>query len=1120
MGVVHQAVGCLEQAEKHWLYALELKPFYWDAIDQLTALFNSQGRQSSTAELISRIMNTSPPYTKIQNTPRDWTKYLSLYHSLGDIYCSQSHYYEAALTFSVLAAMALTLHPVNTSSLGLSAAVDKNHSESSETSFLPNLIAQISNAIRMSDADIGNHEEPDSLLFAITPRHALLCKYHLLPPHGKFPVRSNSHEWLKYQNDYNQNFSQKQKLPSGSPLDIVVSNALLNLAKIFQDGVSSGIPTRILYINGVVPTSNDILSLYMLSLSLNPSPSTANNIGILLASMTSQPSNASSALNQKAVATTLPPTPPNKPRELAIQYYNFGLALDNTNPHIYTNYGSLLREQGKLKDAILMYQKAVECDPNFNIALTNLASALRDQGQIDQTIHYYRRAVQCSPDFIEAVSGLANAQASVCDWKGRGGFGWEQVSVDATGMLKPGHVEGWVSKVVRIADQQISDARQWGIGVIENELKRRNTQPNLASDIECAFGGFVDEAQRTYWENIWSSWKGHKDEGANIVQAIEFAMRMCQRRWYLDCVNGTEKEKSHYVRPKIPSGLPIPLATTILPFHAFTLPFTASQVSQISQRSAIRISMSSLLQNWLPAHVFPPPPPPAAIPGDPVGKLVVGYISSDFLDHPLSHLMQSVFGFHDPRKFHAICYATTVSDGSEYRQKIERDSHGFKDVSGWTSERIVSEIQADGVHILVNLNGFTRGARNDIFAVRPCPIQVSLIGFAGSLGGGWCDYLLGDKHSIGERSNVDWVYRENIMYMPRSFFVCDHRQSAPDSRAQRELRAALRPGKYKSFEELEAAIVESESVQSSQSELTGDPAISYKPQIQPQPLLDDILCIPGDLTWDIEKRLRKEVRRALFPNLPATAFLMANLNQLYKIDPTTFRVWLNILERLPHAYLWLLQFPKSGEDHLRTTALQWTNNNTELVSRILFTPVADKNRHILRARACDVFLDTPECNAHTTAADVAWTGTPIVTYKRHAHKMCSRIAASIITAALPVAAASDAGDTNADAGAGNVNANTKPGIHHADPENESCKGMAQELVPSTLQGYEDQVVHFGGSVAGRARLDQIRKVLFESRESGDFFDTKKWVHHVEEGFRRAWLDWIEGANRDIHIRGG
>jgi hypothetical protein len=76
----------------------------------------------------------------------------------------------------------------------------------------------------------------------------------------------------------------------------------------------------------------------------------------------------------------------------------------------------------------------------------------------------------------------------------------------------------------------------------------------------------------------------------------------------------------------------------------------------------------------------------------------------------------------------------------------------------------------------------------------------------------------------------------------------------------------------------------------------------------------------------------------------------------------------------------------------------------EVASRVKFTDVAQKHQHIARARVCDLFLDTPECNAHTTAADVLWSGTPLLTLPRYKYKMCSRMAASILKGALPKSA--------------------------------------------------------------------------------------------------------------------
>lgn len=203
--------------------------------------------------------------------------------------------------------------------------------------------------------------------------------------------------------------------------------------------------------------------------------------------------------------------------------------------------------------------------------------------------------------------------------------------------------------------------------------------------------------------------------------------------------------------------------------------------------------------------------------------------------------MQSVFGMHNPSRAKAFCYATTPSDNSVHRQQIEREAPVFRDVNGWTADRLVQQIVQDGIHILVNLNGYTRGARNEVFAARPAPIQMSFMGFAGTLGAEWCDYILADETAIPHetlrpwRSNLeledllgdrqsqeeeDWVYSENIIFCRDTFFCCDHAQSEP-----RENR----------------------------------------------------------LSWDEEQRRRWAMRKELFPSLSDDAIILGNFNQLYKV---------------------------------------------------------------------------------------------------------------------------------------------------------------------------------------------------------------------------------------------
>jgi len=157
----------------------------------------------------------------------------------------------------------------------------------------------------------------------------------------------------------------------------------------------------------------------------------------------------------------------------------------------------------------------------------------------------------------------------------------------------------------------------------------------------------------------------------------------------------------------------------------------------------------------------------------------------------------------------------------------------------------------------------------------------------------------------------------------------------------------------------------------------------------------------------------------------------------------------------------------------------------------MFTDVAQKHQHISRARVCDLFLDTPECNAHTTAADVLWSGTPLLTLPRYKYKMCSRMAASILKGALP--------KTPAGAQA------AKELIASNDDEYEA---MAVRLARNcTYNGYRAQ-----------GRLSELRRMLYESRWSSPLFDTRRWVRDLEDAYEIAWKRWEKGEGGDIWLK--
>lgn len=406
------------------------------------------------------------------------------------------------------------------------------------------------------------------------------------------------------------------------------SNSLLSLAKIFQDALSSGqaAPDILRRPSGV----EDILALYYLSLSLQESPSTANNVGILLAGVQQVTSHPPDASLEMFPQPNIPGIVPGSGLSLALAYYHYGLRLDPKHVHLHTNLGSLLKDIGQLDLAIQMYEQAVSCDGTFDIALTNLANAVKDRGRINDAIAYYKRAVSSNPDFAEAVCGLSTALNSVCDWRGRGGVmlqsgKYDRWHVDDKGLLidahSAGHESGLTDRVVRIIGRQLNEASHWGCGLLNDSIIAKIAKQLRDLDLTGSFP--PEQALREWSKKPW--------EGSRIVRLVERATRATQWKWYRDRYISGAETASRYTRLRLPTSLTVPSAPTVLPFHTFTCPLSAKDIRAISQRNGIRISCSTLRLPWLPSTVYPPPPPPSPY-------LNVGYVSSDFNNHPLAHL--------------------------------------------------------------------------------------------------------------------------------------------------------------------------------------------------------------------------------------------------------------------------------------------------------------------------------------------------------------------------------------------------------------------------------------------------------------------------------------------------
>jgi predicted O-linked N-acetylglucosamine transferase (SPINDLY family) len=159
-----------------------------------------------------------------------------------------------------------------------------------------------------------------------------------------------------------------------------------------------------------------------------------------------------------------------------------------------------------------------------------------------------------------------------------------------------------------------------------------------------------------------------------------------------------------------------------------------------------------------------------SVAGD-AARLRIGYLSRDFRDHAVGHVLANVFALHDRARFEIHAFSYGPDDGSIYRQAIAAGVDRFVDAHAMTDSELAATIVAAGIHILVDLAGHTTGHRMPVLARRPAPVQAHYLGFPATTGATYIDYFITD--GIATPPALAAGFTEKLAYLPQCFMVSD-----------------------------------------------------------------------------------------------------------------------------------------------------------------------------------------------------------------------------------------------------------------------------------------------------------------------------------------------------------
>jgi len=152
-------------------------------------------------------------------------------------------------------------------------------------------------------------------------------------------------------------------------------------------------------------------------------------------------------------------------------------------------------------------------------------------------------------------------------------------------------------------------------------------------------------------------------------------------------------------------------------------------------------------------------------------RLRIGYFSTDFKEHPVAYLIAKVLEQHNRNSFEVFGYSLYGSKKSSMRQRLTNSFDYFFDAKDISDKDVALKAREDGIDIAIDLNGYTQNARPVIFAYRAAPIQINYLGYPGTLGADFMDYIVADKYLIPP--NTEKYFNEKKLYLPNTYMPTD-----------------------------------------------------------------------------------------------------------------------------------------------------------------------------------------------------------------------------------------------------------------------------------------------------------------------------------------------------------
>lgn len=433
------------------------------------------------------------------------------------------------------------------------------------------------------------------------------------------------------------------------------------------------------------------------------------------------------------------------------------LALDPADDEAHLAYVSVLRAAGKARAALAAAQKAAMRFPGDARFQYATALSLEDLGESEQALAQYDSALAVDPELEDVLHnrGLLLARLGrmvEAEADHRRAIAAHPVSARAHSALAD----------VLLAQDRYSEAIESAQRAIE--ISPQAMHGALIAGLACAMLEQFAESEawlqraRAMDSVRFDRLLAERLAGGNVERDLDpRAIRLIRGFNRLESCDWRDYE--HYValfNKLIASGIRDgkPIASPPLVFRSLAIPMLPEHRRQLADSVARHFVAAA--RPWRRSATHD-------------GRIRLGYVSPDFGTHPTGILSAPLFSLHDRSRFDVHAFSLSPDDGSEWRRRVERDADCFHQMHGLPFLEVQRRVRDAGIDLLVDLAGHTTGALPELFGERAAPIQASYLGFPGTSGAGFVDYLICDTTCVPP--DEESAYGESLVRLPDTFWI-------------------------------------------------------------------------------------------------------------------------------------------------------------------------------------------------------------------------------------------------------------------------------------------------------------------------------------------------------------